>query len=122
MLPRLKARKDDLKSRFDNLDWQELSEKLDPGRITNDPKFKRFMERLNLPDYVKGPDDETEFLPAALEIVETPPAPAARIVGCRAPAWQGASMWRAMAGRRVREESVNQSANRSNCECLTMTR
>ena len=30
---------------------------------------------------MKGPDEETEFLPAALEIVETPPAPAARIVG-----------------------------------------
>lgn len=29
----------------------------------------------------KGPDDETEFLPAALEIVETPPAPAARMIG-----------------------------------------
>jgi hemolysin D len=77
----LEQLKDELKKKFDEIDWKELSEKLDPERITNDPKFKRFMERLNLPDYVKGPADETAFLPAALEIVETPPAPASRIVG-----------------------------------------
>ena len=70
-----------LKDKAENIDWHEVSERLDPERITRDPRFERFMQRLNLPDYVKGPDAEIEFLPAALEIVETPPAPAARIIG-----------------------------------------
>lgn len=69
-----------LKRKIEEIDWQELAERLDPERVTKDPRFERFMQRLNLPDYVKGPTDETEFLPAALEIVETPPSPASRIV------------------------------------------
>jgi hemolysin D len=70
-----------IKAKAETIDWQELSERLDPERITSDARFQKFMERLRLPDYVLGPTDETEFLPAALEIVETPPAPAARIIG-----------------------------------------
>lgn len=97
MLPNLKSRLDGLtknvqeikwkelperfKQKLDDTDWQELAERFDPERVTNDPRFKQFVERLKLPDYVKGPDDETEFLPAALEIVETPPSPASRIIG-----------------------------------------
>ncbi len=71
----------DIKERIADIDWQEFSERLDPARITNDPRVQRFIENLHLPDYVTGPTDENEFLPAALEIVETPPAPAARIIG-----------------------------------------
>ena len=70
-----------LKQRIDNIDWQDVAERLNPERITNHPKFKLLVSKLDLPDYVQGPTDETEFLPAALEIVETPPAPAARIIG-----------------------------------------
>jgi hemolysin D len=33
-----------------------------------------------LPDFLQKPDDETEFLPAALEIVEQPPSPASRAI------------------------------------------
>jgi hemolysin D len=69
-----------LKRTIEDIDWQEVAERLNPERVTKDPRFERFMQRLNLPDYVKGPTDETEFLPAALEIVETPPSPASRIV------------------------------------------
>ncbi len=71
----------DIKEKIAKIDWQELSERLDPERITNDPRFQHFVQKLRLPDYVIGPSDEMEFLPAALEIVETPPAPAARIIG-----------------------------------------
>jgi hemolysin D len=70
-----------LKEKLDDIDWEEWSERLNPERITNHPAFQRLMDRLHLPDYVKGSDDETEFLPAALEIVESPPSPASRVVG-----------------------------------------
>ena len=70
-----------IKEKIDATDWQEVAERFDPERITNDPRFHKFIEKLKLPDYVRGPTDEIEFLPAALEIVETPPAPAARIIG-----------------------------------------
>ena len=33
-----------------------------------------------LPDFLQKPNDETEFLPAALEIVEQPPSPASRAI------------------------------------------
>ncbi|MDR3560888.1 MAG: HlyD family type I secretion periplasmic adaptor subunit [Negativicutes bacterium] len=33
-----------------------------------------------LPEFLQKPDDETEFLPAALEIVEQPPSPASRAI------------------------------------------
>jgi hemolysin D len=36
------------------------------------------VEKMDLPDCLKGPESEIEFLPAALEIVETPPSPASR--------------------------------------------
>jgi hemolysin D len=39
-----------------------------------------FPSRLTLPRFIEGPDGETEFLPAALEVVETPPSPASRAV------------------------------------------
>lgn len=69
-----------IRESLENIDWQELSERLNPERITSHPQFQSFVERLRLPDYVKGPNDETAFLPAALEIVETPPSPLARII------------------------------------------
>jgi hemolysin D len=70
-----------LKQKLDDIDWEVWSARLNPERITNHPAFQRLLDQLHLPDYVKGPNDETEFLPAALEIVETPPSPASRIVG-----------------------------------------
>lgn len=44
-------------------------------------RLAKLGQRLKLPAFVSGPAGETEFLPAALEIVETPPAPAARVIG-----------------------------------------
>lgn len=70
-----------LRQRLEDTDWQEVAQKLDPERITKHPRFERMVERLQLPDYVKGPSDEVAFLPAALEVVESPPSPAARILG-----------------------------------------
>ncbi len=78
---RQRIKLDDLSEKFKALDWQELPERFDPERITNHPKFQELLLKINLPDYVKGPTDETAFLPAALEIVETPPSPASRIIG-----------------------------------------
>jgi hemolysin D len=72
---------DAIKQRLEAINWQELSEQLDPERIINDPRFQKFVAKLRLPDFVKGAHDEVEFLPAALEIVEMPPLPAARIIG-----------------------------------------
>lgn len=72
---------DRFKEKIADLDWQDISTRLDPERITSDPRFQKIVGKLHLPDYVQGPTDETEFLPAALEIVETPPMPAARIIG-----------------------------------------
>jgi hemolysin D len=48
--------------------WMELH-----GRITS------YIKTLPNSDLLTGATDETAFLPAALEVVETPPAPAARI-------------------------------------------
>jgi hemolysin D len=38
------------------------------------------IEAMDLPIFLKGPESEIEFLPAALEIVETPPSPASRAI------------------------------------------
>lgn len=39
-----------------------------------------YIDRLNGHPWFKAPDAETEFLPASLEIVETPPSPASRLI------------------------------------------
>jgi len=49
--------------------------------IVNNLKWDKvygYVEKMDLPDCLKGPESEIEFLPAALEVVETPPSPASR--------------------------------------------
>ncbi len=54
-----------------------LHEKLD---FMHDPRFQNFVDKLDLPAFLDGPNNETEFLPAALEVVEQPASPASRLI------------------------------------------
>ncbi len=62
---------------FQKIDYHKWLQKLNFSRFTDHPRIQRFIEWLNF----EGPQSETEFLPAALEIVETPPAPLGRAIG-----------------------------------------
>lgn len=76
--PHVKKHSADLYHLVKARDFEGLSEKYET--LKEDPKFQAFVKKLDLPQMLEGPDTETEFLPAALEIVETPPSPLGRII------------------------------------------
>lgn len=78
-LPHVKKHSGEVYRLIKARDFEGLSGKIDS--IKEDPKFRAFVDKLDLPPLLEGPSSETEFLPAALEIVETPPSPLGRIIG-----------------------------------------
>ncbi len=77
-LPFVKTHSADIYRLLKARDFDGLQDKYE--NLRSDPKFRAFVDKLDLPPLFEGPDNETEFLPAALEIVETPPSPLGRAI------------------------------------------